>query len=218
MERQLLLLYGLVGTTSLLSCEDKFVLSDCESEAIKNLHLREGNTEEDGGTNSTMVADKLVFIYARYLVLLLSLDSVHVQSLPILNILLRTDKSEQVLSQEVNDQRKKDVDAYHDSCMIGSNIILGKKHLGLGPENFVNSLIEKSETSDSKLDPSALILDWLKEVNPNEVESTQVSYHTDNKRSSNLRFNNFNDVVGYVETNVNDLMCWFSSDKAEKKK
>lgn len=219
LEQQLLLLYQLVGTKALLSCKDEFELNDCESEAIENLHQREGNNEEDGGTNSTMIADKLVFIYARYLVLLLSLDSVHVQSLPILNMLLSTDKSERELSHDVYLQREKDVDAYRDSCMIGREVILGSKKLDLGPENFINSLFEKSKTSDSKLDPRALILDWLEDVNSNEVvESTQVSYHKDSKRSSVARFNKFSDVVAFVKNNIDELMCWFSRQKAEKKK
>lgn len=211
LEQQLLLLYQLVGTKALLSCKDEFELNDCESEAIKNLHQREGNTEED-----VRIADKLVFIYARYLVLLLSLDSVHVQSLPILNMLLSTDKSERELSHDVYLQREKDVDAYRDSCMIGREVILGSKKLDLGPKNFINSLFEKSKT---KLDPRALILDWLEDVNSNEVvESTQVSYHKDSKRSSVARFNKFSDVVAFVKNNIDELMCWFSRQKAEKKK
>ena len=221
LERQLLLLYQLVGTTALQSrCQclnDKFELSDCESQTINDLHLRECYTEEDSKTNSTMIADKLVFIYARYLVLLLSLDSVHVQSLPILNILLCTDKSERALSKEVYAQREKNVDAYHDSCLIGREIILGKKNLNFDPENFVGSLFEKSEKSDSKLDPSALILDWLNEVECKEIQSTQVNHHQDKKRSPDSRFNNFSDMVAFVKTNINELTCWFSS-KAEKRK
>lgn len=158
-EQQIFLLYKLVGSDSLKNvkypkAKSKLQLNQYENEVIEML-----NQEEPFQPGHFQNLDKLVFIYVKYLVFLLAIDTIHSESLPVLHLLLKT-KAPGELQTKLSKYQDDPKNNYLESCMLNESIKLGNVTLKIDPASFVQGLFEKDENGKDQ-DPFVLLTQWL---------------------------------------------------------
>ncbi|GFH59184.1 predicted protein [Chaetoceros tenuissimus] len=170
---------------------------------------------------SVVVADRVLFSYLRYIVFVLTIENIHVQILPIMNLLLNAELSKGDVNKEIYQRRLENNDAYLDSCMLKQEIVLGNKTLSLDPKNFIQQIFNNTD-KDQTLDPIKILLDWFNTIHKDNVtiESTQLRFHRHVKGDPGIISSNFGDVVAYINRHKDRLTCSFPlrTEAAEKRK
>lgn len=176
-ERQIFLLYELVGSEDLSKLQDhqeKLNLDENETRIIQFLHEKEGVLQEEpasklkeesfgeslDGSNEahslappeqyksqTVIADKLVFAYVKYLVLVLSRQSLHLKGLSITDLVLRKPSTRDGINKRLLESSK-ERETYLQSCMLQQQIQLDEGMvLNIDSNTFIKNILTQNDQS-----------------------------------------------------------------------